>query len=102
MTQAPPEHRSPAVPVSRCPNKDRGTAQTAPPKFMLPSGHIWHSEGVCSPNAYFSTTTHGNPCRFRASMNGSGSNCSMLNTPLPVHLPVTIIMAPIMAGTPVV
>lgn len=58
--------------------------------------------GQTTPKAYFSTTTHGSPCLFRASMNGSGSSCSMLYTPLPDHLPVTIIMAPIMAGTPVV
>jgi hypothetical protein len=37
-----------------------------------------------------------------ASMKGSGSNCSMLNTPLPRHFPVSIILAPIIAGTPVV
>ena len=35
-------------------------------------------------------------------MNGSGSNSSMLCTPGLFHLPVRIIIAPIMAGTPVV
>ena len=51
---------------------------------------------------YNSTSFQGRPWLFRASMNGSGSNCSMWNTPWPCHLPVSIIMAPIMAGTPVV
>jgi len=36
------------------------------------------------------------------SMNGSGSNCSMLNTPFPAQLPFNISAAPIIAGTPVV
>jgi len=35
-------------------------------------------------------------------MKGSGSNSSTLKTPLPRHLPVSIIIAPIIAGTPVV
>lgn len=49
-----------------------------------------------------STTTQGRPWMFSFSMNGSGSSCSMLKTPAPRHLPASIIMAPIMAGTPVV
>lgn len=49
-----------------------------------------------------SFTCQGSPCSFSMSMNGSGSNCSMLNTPSPAHLPVIIIAAPIIAGTPVV
>ena len=53
-----------------------------------------------------SFTCHGRPCLFSMSMKGSGSICSMLNTPPspfgPVHVPVTIIAAPIIAGTPVV
>jgi len=44
----------------------------------------------------------GRPYLLRSSIKGSGSNCSMLNTPLPRHSPVSIILAPIMAGTPVV
>ena len=35
-------------------------------------------------------------------MNGSGSNCSMWNTPWPCHVFVSTIIAPIMAATPVV
>ena len=35
-------------------------------------------------------------------MKGSGSNCSMFHTPGLSHWPETIILAPIMAGTPVV
>ena len=49
-----------------------------------------------------SSTLQGRPWPFSISMNGSGSNCSMLNTPSPRHLPVSIIAAPIIAGTPVV
>lgn len=44
----------------------------------------------------------GRPRLLSSSMNGSGSFCSMLKTPAPDHLPVRIISAPIMAGTPVV
>ena len=47
-------------------------------------------------------SVHGSPHRFNASMNGSGSNSSTLNTPAAFHFPVSIIMAPIMVGTPVV
>ena len=41
---------------------------------------------------------------FRAlhTIKGSGSNCSILKTPSPCHALVSIIIAPIMAGTPVV
>ena len=45
---------------------------------------------------------HGRPYLPISAMNGSGSNCSMLKTPVPDHLPVSIILAPSMAGTPVV
>ena len=45
---------------------------------------------------------HGSPHTFSASMNGSGSNSSTLNTPGRRHLPVITIIAPIIAGTPVV
>ena len=45
---------------------------------------------------------HGNPWGPSFSRNGAGSNCSTLKTPAPFHSPVSIIMAPIMAGTPVV
>ncbi|KAF5042250.1 hypothetical protein DSECCO2_514570 [anaerobic digester metagenome] len=55
-----------------------------------------------APVHHRSTTTQGRPWMFSFSMNGSGSSCSMLKTPAPRHLPVSIIMAPIMAGTPVV
>lgn len=49
-----------------------------------------------------SLTCHGRPCALSMSMKGSGSISSMLNTPSPDHLPVSIIALPIMAGTPVV
>ena len=45
---------------------------------------------------------HGSPHLFRASMNGSGSNSSMLYTPGFFQVPFITSMAPIMAGTPVV
>ena len=44
----------------------------------------------------------GRPCLSRASRKGSGSNSSTVCTPGAVHLPVSSIMAPHMAGTPVV
>ena len=45
---------------------------------------------------------HGRPHLLRASMNGSGSNSSMLYTPGLFQVPFMMSMAPIMAGTPVV
>ena len=44
----------------------------------------------------------GRPCLSRASRKGSGSNSSTVWTPGVVHLPVSSIRAPHMAGTPVV
>ena len=49
-----------------------------------------------------STTVHGSPAVASLARNGSGSNCSMLNTPAPRHFSVSIIFAPTIAGTPVV
>lgn len=49
-----------------------------------------------------STHCQGRPRLLSSSIKGSGSFCSMLKTPAPDHLPVRIISAPIMAGTPVV
>lgn len=49
-----------------------------------------------------SQTFHGSPHLFSASIYGSGSNSSTLNTPGFFHCPVTTIMEPIIAGTPVV
>ena len=48
------------------------------------------------------SSVQGSPHLFRASMKGSGSNSSMLWTPGLFQVPVISIMAPIMAGTPVV
>ena len=45
---------------------------------------------------------HGRPHLFSASMNGSGSNSSILNTPGPFQVPFITSIAPIIAGTPVV
>ncbi len=50
----------------------------------------------------FSSTTQGRPYMFSASIKGSGSNSSTLNTPGFFHVPFITSMAPIMAGTPVV
>ena len=44
----------------------------------------------------------GSPYCVSFSMNGAGSNSSMLKTPHPFHVPVATIIAPIIAGTPVV
>ena len=52
--------------------------------------------------AHSSTTCQGRPCTFRASMKGSGSNSSKFHTPARFHRPWSIILAPIIAGTPVV
>ena len=48
------------------------------------------------------STFQGRPWLFISAMNGSGSSCSMLNTPAPFQAPVSISDAPIIAGTPVV
>ena len=60
------------------------------------------SFSISLPIPNYSCTTQGRPRRLSCSMNGSGSSCSIFQTPGCIHLPVTIIMAPIMAGTPVV
>ena len=44
----------------------------------------------------------GKPWMLSCSMNGSGSNSSTFHTPGRFQMPCTNIMAPIMAGTPVV
>ncbi len=59
--------------------------------------HAQKSSGAGS-----SFTCHGKPCVFSMSMKGSGSSCSILNTPAPDQMPCTISAAPIIAGTPVV
>ncbi len=67
--------------------------------FSLPSvGAADGADRVQSKNS----SVHGRPRRPSSTMNGSGSKSSTLNTPAPFHVPVTSIMAPIMAGTPVV
>ena len=48
------------------------------------------------------TSCQGSPCLFSCSINGSGLNSSTLFTPGRFHSPLKNIMAPIMAGTPVV
>lgn len=72
-------------------------------KFAAPAGvrYQWTCRALaCS--SVSSTHCQGRPRLLSSSMKGSGSFCSMLKTPAPDHLPVRIISAPIMAGTPVV
>ena len=48
------------------------------------------------------SSCHGRPCLLSCSMNGSGSNSSTFQTPGLRHRPLKNIIAPIIAGTPVV
>ncbi len=48
------------------------------------------------------SSCHGKPCLPSSSRNGSGSNSSTLNTPAFFQMPFKNIIAPVMAGTPVV
>ena len=50
----------------------------------------------------YTISSQGRPYSLSFRMNGAGSNSSMLKTPGPFQVPVASIMAPIMAGTPVV
>ena len=58
--------------------------------------------GSASMSTAYSMSVHGRPFSLSAVMKGSGSNSSMFQTPGRSHSPVSISMAPIMAGTPVV
>ena len=54
-------------------------------------------------NAFqYTISSQGRPYSVSFCMKGAGSNSSMLKTPGPFQVPVASIMAPIMAGTPVV
>ena len=57
-----------------------------------------HHSTVCG----FSSTTHGRPYWLSMSINGSGSNSSILKTPSLSHTLSSTNAAPIIAGTPVV
>ena len=64
---------------------------------------IYHQQSM----NYISRSTsncscQGNPCLFNSSINGSGLNSSTLNTPGLRHKPFINMIAPIVAGTPVV
>jgi hypothetical protein len=63
--------------------------------------HTTKIELLTSPH-YISLTCQGSPRTASSSRNGSGSSCSTLNTPRPRHCLVSIILAPTIAGTPVV
>ena len=70
--------------------------------------HIARRGQLIKPVLHQSTKTglksscHGRPHLLSASINGSGSNSSTLNTPAPRHVPFISSIAPIIAGTPVV
>jgi len=75
--------------------------------FEDPSGKaIEEYEKTLNLNLYFLIHMYlifqGNPWILSSSIKGSGSNSSILKTPLPLHLPSSISFAPIIAGTPVV
>ena len=88
----------------------------AEPGFIHNIAGRWHSSRVKvqgfqflhrRPSGYGTSiglkfSRQGRPHLFRASINGSGSNSSILYTPGLFHLPVSNIIAPIIAGTPVV
>jgi len=50
----------------------------------------------------YTISSQGRPYSLSLAMKGAGSNSSMLKTPGPFQIPVASIIAPIMAGTPVV
>jgi hypothetical protein len=77
-------------PPAPLPSKGGGTIGKIQNISLYSSGH--------SP----STTTVGSPIGSSTSRNGSGSNCSMFQTPGLCHFPVSIMMPPTTAGTPVV
>ena len=95
------------APHRRLVNDEAGRGHTAQIKFSKGPGAARlgfhrHLTDQKSKGAGSSSTFQGRPCLFRRSMKGSGSSCSILNTPAPAHWPVSIRAAPIMAGTPVV
>ena len=75
------------------------TVKVEPGKSPGITGTCFHQNST-GPSS--SSTVQGSPCWFSISMNGSGSICSMLNTPSPSQMPCTTMAAPIIAGTPVV
>ncbi len=72
-----------------------GSLDSSPIHILRPSTGV---EGAHVRNR----SVQGSPYCPSFSMKGSGSSSSTLKTPWPRHRPVSIIMAPIMAGTPVV
>ncbi|PBC66801.1 hypothetical protein SAMN05720469_1368 [Fibrobacter intestinalis] len=58
--------------------------------------------GYCQTSLLPNASFHGSPHLPISSINGSGSNCSILKTPLPLHLPESIMAPPSITGTPVV
>ena len=75
-------------------------ARSGRPRRHGRSAAAWGRQNASGSSS--SWTCQGRPCLFSMSMNGSGSSCSMLNTPAPRQAPVSIKAAPIIAGTPVV
>lgn len=65
------------------------------------SGHP-ELQSAYSSKSISNNSSHGRPPLLSSAMNGSGSNCSTLNTPGCFHRPLQNIIAPMVAGTPVV
>lgn len=65
------------------------------------SGHP-ELQSAYSSKSISNNSSHGRPPLLSSAMNGSGSNCSTLNTPGCFHKPLQNIIAPMVAGTPVV
>ena len=80
--------------------------QASPSSKTVSNTNVFFINSVCYGNHSSKSTScnscQGSPCLLSCSINGSGSNSSTLCTPGLLHLPVRNIIAPIMAGTPVV
>ena len=74
-----------------------GTKKVQNEKDGSPSGN---RPELC--NNQYTISSQGRPYSLSFCMKGAGSNSSMLKTPGPFQVPVASIIAPIMAGTPVV
>ena len=78
-------------------------ASAASDRFARPAkGGRLSRTRISPPEPGLWLSERGRPYLSRASRYGSGSNSSTVCTPLVVHLPVSSISAPHMAGTPVV
>ena len=73
-------------------------------RFMVKEKRTAPNQGTVLDHIVFQYTisSQGRPYSLSFCMKGAGSNSSILKTPGPFQVPVASIMAPIMAGTPVV